>query len=75
MVDPVDTDDSYSDDESVEVLKVSPSPKLDIVSCGLTKCQNGIPNTFVDYRVLVKMNGKLKLSGARKLPRVQKDYS
>jgi len=72
MVDPVDTDDSYSDDDSVEVLKVSPSPKLEIVSCGLTKCQNGVPINFVDYRVLVKMNGKLKLSGARRLPRFKR---
>jgi len=70
--DPFDTDESESDDDSVEVLMVCPSPKLEIVSCGLTKCQNGVPLNFVDYWVLVKMNSKLKLSGARKLPRFKR---
>jgi len=40
-----DTDNTHvndSDDDSVQVIKVSPSAKLEIVLCGLTKCRKSV---------------------------------
>ena len=69
-VDHVDSDDTTvtdSDDDSVQVIKVSPSPKLEIVSHGLTKCRNSVPVIFFNYSYLVKTIGRMKLPRLKRI--------
>ena len=64
--------DSDDDDDSIQVVKVAPSPKVEIVVCGLTKIRNDVPVNCASYDSLVDRDGLgFRHSPARKLPRTK----